>query len=257
MECKESKSLLSAYVDNELDASTAIRLALHLQDCAGCTNDYRHLRSLRTAIAEQGTRYRAPEPLRAQIRNIPARETAGGRRLARLPWTWINLGFAAASSLAFAVTLALYLAAPSATDQLDQEILASHFRSLIGNRVADVASSDQHVVKPWFSGKLDFSPPVHDLAPQGFPLIGGRVDYVNGRAVAALAYRHRQHVIDLFIWPDAGKVEAPAAPMSRQGYQLLPWTQAGMRFWAVSDLNARELMDFKRLLAAEMARDGQ
>jgi anti-sigma factor RsiW len=136
---------------------------------------------------------------------------------------------------------------PSATESLQQDVVASHVRSLQMEHITDVASSDQHTVKPWFLGKLDYSPPVEDFAAEGFPLIGGRLDYVSHRVAAALVYRHAQHPINLFILPSREAESAPRASAD-SGYNVLHWTKDGMTFWAISDLNAAELGDFAKLL---------
>jgi anti-sigma factor RsiW len=135
---------------------------------------------------------------------------------------------------------------PSADDRLGQELVSSHVRSLMANHALDVISTDQHTVKPWFDGKLDFAPPVKDLAAKEFPLIGGRLDYIGNRAVAALVFQRHKHVINLFIWPDAGKDSAPMSAPARQGYNIIHWSQAGMSCWTVSDLNTQELLEFAR-----------
>jgi len=151
-----------------------------------------------------------------------------------------------AAAVCLALLLSFTFTRPSAQPQLAQEIVSSHIRSLMANHEMDVASSDQHTVKPWFDGRLDFSPPVKDLAAQGFPLIGGRLDYLNNRAVAALVFHRAKHVINLFIWPtNEGDSEAAARPPIN-GYHLICWSQGGMTFWAVSDLNEKELMEFTR-----------
>ena len=129
-------------------------------------------------------------------------------------------------------------------DAIAQEVVSSHVRALMGEHLFDVRSTDQHTVKPWFLGKLDFSPPVDDLAPQGFPLVGGRLDYLSGRPVAALVYQRRQHTINLFVWPAADSHEAPADARTLRGFQVRHWTHTGMAFWAVSDLNDTELDQF-------------
>jgi anti-sigma factor (TIGR02949 family) len=269
-DCTDCQQSIPALIDGELDPSAVLRCAAHLRTCDACNTAYQQILALRATVRSHATQYTAPSHLRARIlaglpRPVPTAPTtpttptaAKPSRLARLPWGWINFGVAAAFSCAFAVTLSLYLAAPSAQQVFEQEIVASHARSLMADHLADVASSDQHTVKPWFSGKLDFSPAVYDLAAQGFPLIGGRLDYLNRRTVAALAYRHRQHVVNLFVWPDTAAVAAFAnAPggVSRQGFQLLHWTQGGMRYWAISDMNAQDLREFQHLLTAHITKD--
>lgn len=157
-------------------------------------------------------------------------------------WRWV----AVAASLALVSVLtwrvALFLPTETADDRLIQEVTASHVRSLMVSHLVDIPSSDRHVVKPWFTGKLDFAPSVADLTEQGFPLVGGRLDYVNGRAVAGLVYKRREHVINVFLWPSAAAVETRL--LAHQGYQLVCWTQSGMTYWAISDLNSRELQEF-------------
>lgn len=263
MECTESHSKMSAFADGELDASTARQLTQHLAHCPDCAKACEQLQALRAAVRQHGVRHAAPAALQQRLRQALQEETKESkatprrRKWAQLPWAWINLGVAGVSTAAFAVTLALYLSVPSDAERLDQEIVASHFRSLMPDHLADVASSDQHTVKPWFSGKLDFSPPVVDLAQAGFPLVGGRLDYIRQRPVAALAYRRHHHVLNLYVWPDQAQRDAPPRLTVKQGYHLIRWSRSGMEYRLISDLNAAELMDFERRLAAQIDQDAR
>jgi anti-sigma factor RsiW len=136
---------------------------------------------------------------------------------------------------------------------LTQEVVASHIRSLMVNHLADVPSTDEHTVKPWFNGKLDFSPPVSDLAKQGFPLVGGRLDYLNNRPVAALVYQRDKHVINVFIWPSDNSAQTGGPIKTHQGYRVIRWTGSGMNFWVVSDLEQSQLAKFTDLLKSSLA----
>jgi anti-sigma factor RsiW len=189
-------------------------------------------------VARDATYHRAPDALRAKLRAALARESAQSRPAARLRW----LGFAGAiaASCLLGWNLALRHAAPDADELVARDAVAAHVRSLMApNHLNDVASSDQHAVKPWFAGKLDFAPPVQDLANAGYPLLGGRLDYLNGRAVAALTYGYRKHVVNVFVWPAGG--EAAPVESARQGYSLLRWKRGGMEYVAVSDAGPGQL----------------
>lgn len=261
MSCPENEMLIHGYLDGELDLGSALRLEAHLKECAACAREYENHKALSRTLKSGPLYFRPSADLKQRIlaavaashppdrfRGALARPLPA-RRFPSLPWAVLGAA-AAAACLAMIAFVAVWLVwgpkSPTPDQLLAQEVLASHVRSLMANHLTDVPSSDQHTVKPWFDGKLDFSPPVVDLTAQGFPLVGGRLDYLADRPVAALVYQRRKHFINLFIWPSAGQA-APTA-VTRQGYNLIRWSAAGMNYWAASDLNSAELNDFVRLV---------
>jgi anti-sigma factor RsiW len=246
MDCTQAQERLEREQDGELDTASRRALQAHLSDCEVCSAVRDDLHDLRSAVRDRASYFAAPDSLRQRISSNLKRDRPPIPRGVALPWWGFAASLATAALLAVAVTLAVGL--PAREDQIAQQVVASHIRSLMENHLADVASTDQHTVKPWFSGKLDFSPPVHDLAAEGFPLIGGRLDYVGGRPVAALVYQHRQHRINVFVWPALERPPAASQSITLNGYNALEWTQAGMNFWAVSDLNLTELRALQDLL---------
>ena len=249
MNCQETRNLIHAYLDGELDLVKSLEIEDHLQGCPDCSQIYKDQQALRAALNTDALYFRSPAPLRKQILAAlrQAEKLDAGARWV-LPWRWLGAAVALVALVFVAWSVTRSLSASSANDLLAQEVVASHVRSLMPNHLADVASSDQHTVKPWFSGKLDFSPVVVDLANQGFPLIGGRLDYVDNRPVAALVYRYQQHVINLFSWPAAGATDTAVTLETRQGYHLAHWIKSNMAYWAVSDLNETELQQFVQLV---------
>ncbi|MBV9883881.1 MAG: anti-sigma factor [Sphingomonadaceae bacterium] len=244
-DCESARLLLHGLLDGELDAANAARAEDHLAACPGCGVAFAEMKALRGRIGAARLLETAPPGLRARIEQSLA---AGARRplLGRLRSAWPiwSLGGSAAALIA---SLALLLMVPRGPD-LPAELVASHVRSLQAAHLVDVATSDQHQVKPWFAGRVDFSPPVIDTSAAGFTLAGGRLDYVGGRAVAAIVYRRRLHVINLFVWPDGGSDGGSDAP--RDGYNVRRWRSHGMAHWAVSDLNPAELAQFEALIEA-------
>ena len=250
MTCDDFQQRLGAYLDQELDATARQEMGQHLRECPACRSAHARQHALSAALQKQLPTFRAPDLLRARIQGaIRGAIRASHSEQATTPTRRWRLAAIAASAL-FVVTAGYALLATrdavSPQDELAHEVLASHVRSLMPEHLTDVASSDQHNVKPWFNGKLDYSPPVYDLATRGFPLIGGRLDYIGGRPVAALVYQRRKHLINLFLWPTE-REERRGREMTRQGYHLLHWTRGGSTYWAVSDLNETELRDFARL----------
>lgn len=256
MRCDDARILMHGHLDGELELGRALELERHLEDCPRCAPEYATLRALRSRVRDGAPRYQAPAELEERIRTALAREdsssiTSSARRPATASRTprW-RLGIAAAAGIAAAMLAAIVLmrtASPPGND-LVQQVVASHVRSLMASHLLDVASTDQHTVKPWFDGKLDFSPPVTDFSRRGFPLIGGRLDYIDNRAVAALVSQHGKHVINVFMWPDAGAAPTSITAPPRQGYNVEQIAIGGMNCYVVSDLNDAELKQFADLL---------
>jgi anti-sigma factor (TIGR02949 family) len=244
--CQNVEARLGAYLDGELDATETAAVTAHVKACGGCSALLDRLRAVRAAVRAELPAYRAPDMLKVRVRDA-VRDAAPAVAPPRSPaWSWL----AVAAAVVLAVVGTWKVTSDRAAKTIvTEEVLAAHVRSLMPGHLTDVLSSDQHTVKPWFNGRLDYSPPVNDEAAAGFPLEGGRLDYVGGRPVAALVYGRRLHHVNVFIWPSRGAtLSAAASREERNGYHLVHWTQGGMAFWAVSDLNPSELGDFVRLL---------
>jgi anti-sigma factor RsiW len=241
-----SRDLIEAYLDDELDAAQHSAFEQHLAACANCSDTYTRLRQQKANIKTAAPYYTPPPNLQRSVRDALRRAgTEKAKPVSEVPWRWLAL----AASLLLVVSVSWNVAQlrpRSSGADVAENVLSDHIRSMIGTRLVDVPSSDQHTVKPWFAGKLDFSPDVKDLEAQGFPLVGGRIEYLAGRRVAALVYHRRQHVITLFIWPDASSSSVDAG-ISRNGYNLLHWTSGPMTYWAVSDVSASDLQNFRNL----------
>lgn len=250
MNCKEARLMTYAYVDGELDVLTTARIELHVRDCITCQRRLHEHTALRTAIKTAAPYFKAPadlqERIRAQLRTPQKKRWS----LSLGAWRWPSIGALVASITLFSLTLALVINTPTADELSAHEVIASHVRSLMADHLTDIQSSDRHTVKPWFIGHLDFSPPVHDFTQQGFILVGGRLDYLNDRQAAALVYKNRKHIINLFISPALLMETSSIKAHHWQGYTAYEWTHAGMRFWAVSEVNEDDLNQFAQLWRA-------
>lgn len=249
MTCDSVRDMLGAYLDGELDANAEFQLREHLAECAECPEAYRRLRSLKDGIKDGNLYYSTPPGLEARIKaSLHAAKATRKDTHARLNPFRQWMAIAASVLVGLSIGLSVYVfRGGTSSELLAQQAVSSHVRAMIGTHLVDVPSSDQHTVKPWFNGKLDYSPPVKDLKDAGFPLVGGRIDYLDNRPVAALVYQRRKHVINLFVWPSVRGSQTKKLE-TLNGYNVIRWTDAGMTFWAVSDLNAKELQQFVALL---------
>jgi anti-sigma factor RsiW len=239
MTCDEAEILLHALVDGELDAGHAREVEAHLATCAKCAAAARDYREIRKAMADGGLRYSAPPELRRRIEaSLPQAKAPTRRALLQ--------GFAMGSAVSAIAATGLFAIVLRGDDEqhLQTAFVSAHLRSLQANHLTDVISTDQHTVKPWFNGRIDVAPPVVDLGAQGFALIGGRLDYIDGRPVGAVIYRRRQHVINLFVTQGTGTESRAATMESMQGYNIRRWTDRGLDYWAVSDIAREELANF-------------
>jgi anti-sigma factor RsiW len=246
VDCKDAQKLLDTYTDRELDLVHSLEIENHLRECHACSARHESNQALRSALSNPALYFKAPANLQRKLQSS-LRGSAKPEAPARIRvWRWLNAAVPAALAALVILIAVPLLRGPSNDEILRREIVSSHVRSLMAGHLADVASSDEHTVKPWFAGKLNFSPTVVDLKNQGFPLIGGRLDYIDNRPVAALVYQRHKHYINLFVWPTRSESDADPEMISRQGYNVFHWSKAGMTYWAISDLNPAELQEFAR-----------
>ncbi len=239
MKCNDIDQLQHAWADNELDAANSHAFAAHLASCPACTKKIDELTALKRAIKTEATRYEAPPELYAKLPRM--KSASSSSKWQPLKWGTTGAGLALAACLAF-----LMIVNPAQQNLIEEQLIASHIRSLQDGHLTDVLSTDQHTVKPWFNGRLDISPPVTDLATSGFPLFGGRLDYIDHHAVAVIVYKHNAHIINLFVWPsNVPPLRLNAA--RQQGYNIRKWHDSDLEFWAVSDVNPAKLEEFENL----------
>jgi anti-sigma factor RsiW len=255
MNCEQILTLLDAYFDNELDLAKTVVIEEHLRTCASCRSQYELRVALRSRLTDPDLRYAAPNDFADQIRKRLALSSRPTRKILSFPAVaWIPAAVAAAAVFGAFLYANIQRMLPAETSSFVPEVASDHIRSLIGTHLVDVESSDQHTVKPWFAGKVDFSPPVRDFADQGFKLVGGRLDYVKGQNVAVLVYRFKNHYVSLFICrernPEANSKEKS---FDYQGYNLVYWNANGLDCWAVSDAAPGALLEFVKIHQEEHA----
>jgi anti-sigma factor RsiW len=247
MTCQDMQHLMHAYLDRELDLVRNLEMEGHLQSCPACAQELANYQAIRSGLQSDAFYFKAPDVLEARIRS--SLRQGRPRRKSNRRTALVLMAVAASIILVwFALGWMVARQGYSGEDLLVREVVAGHMRSLMADHLTDVNSSDQHTVKPWFQGQVDFSPPVKDLSKEGFTLVGGRLDYLDDRPVAALVYKRREHVINLFIWPSTPDSATNPPALTRQGYHLIHWTGGGLAYWAISDLNEKELEDFVQLI---------
>ena len=273
MNCEEALKLLDGYLDGELDPITSQKIEQHLGKCRRCEQAYEAQRRLIRTLETAASYYKASSELRHRIQSALRKEIDGEATpsvslqpppklklseprstVSGTPWNWLAVAAAILLTAIIVWNIAPRSNTPGADQFLATQLIASHVRSLMANHLTDIASSDQHTVKPWLDEKLDFAAPVVDLANVGYPLVGGRLDYLDNRPVAALVYQRRKHFINLFIWPERSGITGAEKTITRQGYQLLHWTDSDFNYWAVSDVNANDLQTFKQLFTTQPLR---
>jgi anti-sigma factor RsiW len=253
VKCDETRSLLDAYLDQELTDTDRRRVEAHLASCTACAAAEARLAELIDTV-RGATRFQPPDHLarrvHARLREDAAERPPGVPAEGSMRW-WLSIGGAAIGSAAISAWLVLtLLAGPSAEQLALREVAAAHVRSLIQDHLLEVASADPHTVKPWFAGRIDFVPQPATLAPDGFELLGARLDYLQERPVAAIVFKRRKHIINLFVWPAPGTEPSEIETFAKSGFHLVRWRSAGLVYWAISDLARSELHRFAEALQA-------
>jgi anti-sigma factor RsiW len=248
---KKNERLLHALLDGELDAMNAVNFETHLATCEVCGPEYERQKQMRSAIRDFGPMGKAPERLRlnidAIIDNATAKSEAPPKLRRSIQANWWARGVA----MAMAASLALFILLPTGSDAVRDQVVSSHVRSLLASHLTDVETSDRHTVRPWFNGKVNVAPPTVDLADEGFPLVGGRLDYIDNQVVAALVYRRNAHIINLFARSAPDKPDMAPRASTFQGYNLCQWRRGGVEFWAVTDASDSELKTFQEIYTRE------
>ena len=264
-DCADYEVLLHALADGELDAGHVRDVEAHVASCTACAEKLKTIQGLRTAMADASLKTPAPAQLRSRIEALfpavpEAPRTAGVSREGSIRRWWRSFigGFSIGAALSAAATamLVIGLFTTGQDQQIADEVVSAHIRSLQAGHLMDVQTSDQHTVKPWFDGKVDVAPPVIDLTALGFTLLGGRLDYIDGEPVASVVYRRRKHIINLFVAQRLGRNHTFVSTRTVQGYNVRHWSAQGLDFWAVSDLDGEELGEFVGKISAALHPNG-
>ena len=246
---ENARGLLNAYVDGELDAASMMELEAQIRESPALQQEFERLSALQSLVRNRASRFDAPSNLARRV-FVALPEAPPARTSKTVPGWWRQLAIgatmAAVALLFWSIVPTLNRFDPDAGPR--EEVLAAHVRSLMADHLTDLTSTERHTVKPWLSSRLDFAPPVEDLASEGFTLIGGRLDYLGGRPVAALVYRYRQHIINVFVWPSSSNQQVSVQTWALRGYNIARFDSRGMSFWAVSDLNPEDLQKLASLL---------
>ena len=237
--CVDQEMLLGGLVDCELDAANTAIVEAHVARCEGCREELDRLQAVRNLIRSDGVRHAAPDALARKIAAMPELTPKAANENRVLRW----LGPGAVGALAASLAMVSFVT-PATTAAVDQELVSSHVRSLQPGHLTDVQTTNQHIVKPWFNGRIDFAPPVPELAAQGFPLVGGRLDSIDGKTVPAIVYKRRLHTVNLYVWPAKDSSEHA---LVKDGFAIREWSHNGLRFAAVSDIPSAELQQFEAL----------
>jgi anti-sigma factor RsiW len=257
MNCAECEILLHALIDGELDAGHARDVEAHVADCPGCAEKLKAFRAMHDALTAADLKTAAPASLRSRIEAALPQPSARAGAASRLRqpsrrgfFGGLAVGTAVSAAVAASLVLTVFRADPEQT--IADEVVSAHIRSLQPGHLMDVETSDQHTVKPWFDGKVDIAPPVIDLTAEGFTLLGGRLDYIDGEPVASVVYRRRKHIINLFVARRLGSEHMFVTARTIQGYNVRHWSNQGLDFWAVSDLDPQELGEFVEKISAAL-----
>lgn len=242
--CADQELLLGGLVDGELDAANTALVEAHVTRCEGCRDELERLQALRGLLRSDGVRNVAPKALRTRILGLPELSERPAH-WSRLPG-WLAPGVAGA--LAASLALVTFTGSLQQPSLVDEQIISGHVRSLQPGHLVDVRTTNRHVVKPWFNGRIDFAPPVPELAGQGFPLVGGRLDSIDGKTVAAIVYKRRLHTVNVYVWAEG---DSRDREFVEDGFAVREWSHNGLRFAAVSDIPAAELRQFEQLFVQE------